>query len=151
MLILSASTQIRNVLYLHLVYQSKYCICWCNLQLLSPSPAGSRHRSMCHLCRDRTPLAPHSAWWLNVSTPWSGIHTDMQRQVWIMRNIQEIPVSRSSEAPLWATHLFLSQNRLTTFPLVNLTCRSSGDTPSAGPPLQAAGPRSISYSPQALG
>lgn len=35
--------------------------------------------------------------------------------------------------------------------LLNPTCRSSGGTPSAGPPLQAAGPCSRSYSPQARG
>lgn len=48
--------------------------------------------------------------------------------------------------------MLLSATQLFFFcPLVNLTCRSSGDTPSVGPHLQAAGPRNRSDTPQALG
>lgn len=51
--------------------QNKDCACSYS-QLWSPSPARSRNRSMFHLCRDTTPPALRSAWWLNVNTLCSG-------------------------------------------------------------------------------
>lgn len=168
-IILPANTPVRNVVYV----QNKYCICWCNSQLWSPSPAGSRYRNMCHLCRDRTPPAPHSAWWLNVSTLWAGVHTNMQILTGL--NLEKHPgyfnhlfLNCRSCEPLSELHIRFFPKTFSLFfifyllwsifsllfifnHLLDLTCRSSGDTPSAGPPLQVAGPHSRSYSPQVLG
>lgn len=111
------------------MYERKCCICWCNSQLWSPSPAGNRCRNMCHLCRDRPPPAPHSAWWLNVSTLWADTHKHDRSESWetsrifnqAEKTINPHPISRSSEAPLWATHLLLSQNLFSFILFLDMT------------------------------
>lgn len=62
-------------------------LCLCDSQLGSLAPAASRYRSRCHLCRDTTPPAPRSAWWLNVSTacPRQG-DTNIQISAWIVKH-----------------------------------------------------------------
>lgn len=75
------------------------------------------------------------------------------------RNTQNIKPVKNTLLSMSSTSGWLSMNYTPAsfsnpvLPLIalNVTCRNSGDTPSAGLPLQAPGPYSISYSPQALG